>query len=132
MAVTKENRTRKIEKKVRFTEEEYAFVEKLMKHMGAPTFQYFARNQIIQGRLVRYDFSELKAQRVALNRIGSNINQIAKRANESRTVSPREVGEVLNLLKEIELLLSVQLSDKQKAIYRRRKNYKVRTFGEWD
>ncbi len=124
------NRKRPIRKEVYFTEQEYGQVQYAMKQMKAPTFQYYAKNQLVQGKLVQIDFSELKALRVAINRIGGNINQIAKHANENQEISTENLSQVLDYLSELKEMVAAKLSSAEKKSLQERKR-KVRTYDEW-
>ncbi|VTP86084.1 plasmid mobilization relaxosome protein MobC [Streptococcus equi] len=124
-------RKRHIRKEVYFTEQEYKQVQYVMEQMQAPTFQYYAKNQLIQGKLVKIDFSELKNLRIAINRIGGNINQIAKHANENQTINQEELGQVLELLSDIKEMVAVKLSSVEKKSLQERKEKEIRTYDEW-
>lgn len=124
------NRKRNIRKEVYFTEQEYRQVQYAMEQMQAPTFQYYAKNQLVQGKLVQIDFSELKALRVAVNRIGGNINQIAKHANENQEISTEDLAQVLDYLSELKNMMAAKLSSAEKKSLQERKR-KVRTYDEW-
>ena len=108
-----ENRKRYIERKVRLTPSENEQIKRIMTEHGMPSFQYYARNMLCLGRVVKIDFSELKNLRVAINRIGGNINQIAKRANESEVISLEEIQDVLASLSEIKNLIDNTVSEKE-------------------
>ncbi|MBF0786666.1 MULTISPECIES: plasmid mobilization relaxosome protein MobC [unclassified Streptococcus] len=124
------NRKRPIRKEVYFTEQEYKQVQHAMEQMQAQTFQYYAKNQLVQGKLVQIDFSELKALRVAINRIGGNINQIAKHANENQDITKEELAQVLEHLSELKEMVAVKLSSAEKKSLQERKRT-VRTYDEW-
>lgn len=124
------NRKRPIRKEVYFTEQEYKQVQHAMEQMQAQTFQYYAKNQLVQGKLVQIDFSELKALRVAINRIGGNINQIAKHANENQDITKEELAQVLEYLSELKEMVAVKLSSAEKKSLQERKRT-VRTYDEW-
>lgn len=123
-------RKRNVRKEVYFTEKEYRQVQHAMEQMNAPTFQYYAKNQLIQGQVVRIDFSELKNLRVAVNRIGGNINQIAKHANENDAITNTELAQVLDYLSEIKDMMAAKLSHAEKKALLERKRV-VRTYDEW-
>lgn len=108
-----ENRKRYIERKVRLTPSENEQIKRIMTEHGMPSFQYYARNMLCLGRVVKIDFSELKNLRVAINRIGGNINQIAKRANESEEISLEKIQDVLASLTEIKNLIDNTVSEKE-------------------
>ncbi|WP_449457802.1 plasmid mobilization protein [Streptococcus suis] len=131
MARIKEKRTRNIEMKVRFTLKEYQQIEKNMEQMKAKSFQYYAKNQLIHGQLVQIDFPELKALRVAINRIGANINQIAKQANEDQHTSTEMLEQVLGHLTEIREMVSAKLSSEEKQSLQARKRIVRMDIDEW-
>lgn len=116
-----DRRKRNIRKEIYFTQKEYNQVRHAMAQMNAPTFQYYAKNQLIQGKLVQIDFSELKNLRVAINRIGGNINQIAKHANENQTISSEELEQVFDYLSEIKDMVAAKLSSAEKESLQERK-----------
>lgn len=110
-----ENRKRYIERKVRLTPVENKQIKRIMAEHGMPSFQFYAKNMLCLGRVVKIDFSELKSLRVAINRIGGNINQITKRANESAEISLKEIQDVLAHLSEIRNLIDDTVSSKEKG-----------------
>lgn len=126
-----DRRKRNIRKEIYFTQKEYNQVRHTMAQMKAPTFQYYAKNQLIQGKLVQIDFSELKNLRVAINRIGGNINQIAKHANENQTISSEELEQVLAYLSEIKEMVATKISSAEKKSLQERKTKEIRTYDEW-
>ena len=75
MTILKEKRRRNIEMKVRFKPEEYSQVRKAMEQMGTKNFQYYAKNQLVQGKLVQIDFSELKNSKYCTKKIIKNCIQ---------------------------------------------------------
>ena len=131
MSQKKENRKRYIQKLIRLTPEENEQIKHAMKQMQVPTFQYYAKNQLVQGKLVQIDFSELRALRVAVNRIGGNINQIAKHANENQEISREELAQVLAYLSELKDMVATKLSSAEKKSLQERKEKVIRTYDEW-
>ena len=131
MSQKKENRKRYIQKLIRLTSEENEQIKHAMKQMQVPTFQYYAKNQLVQGKLVQIDFSELRALRVAVNRIGGNINQIAKHANENQEISREELAQVLAYLSELKDMVATKLSSAEKKSLQERKEKVIRTYDEW-
>ena len=126
-----DKRKRSIRKEVYFTPDEYRQLQTAMSQMQTPTFQYYAKNQLIQGRVVQIDFSELKDLRVAINRVGGNINQIAKHANENQTISSEELLQVLDCLSEIKEMVSAKLSSEEKRSVQERKRIVRMDIEEW-
>ena len=127
----RENRKRYIQKLIRLTPEEDRQIKTAMAQMGVPSFQYYAKNQLVQGKGVQIDFSELKDLRVAINRVGTNINQIAKHANENQGVTPEEVAQVIDYLSELKEMVAVKLSSAEKKSLQERKAKTIRTYDEW-
>lgn len=127
----RENRKRYIQKLIRLTPEEDRQIKTAMAQMGVPSFQYYAKNQLVQGKVVQIDFSELKDLRVAINRVGTNINQIAKHANENQGVTPEEVAQVIDYLSELKEMVAVKLSSAEKKSLQERKVKTIRTYDEW-
>jgi hypothetical protein len=127
----RENRKRYIQKLIRLTPEEDRQIKTAMAQMGVPSFQYYAKNQLVQGKVVQIDFSELKDLRVAINRVGTNINQIAKHANENQGVTPEEVAQLIGYLFELKEMVAVKLSSAEKKSLQERKVKTIRTYDEW-
>ena len=131
MPQRKEKRKRYIQKLIRLTPEENEQIKIAMIQMNAPSFQYYAKNQLVQGKLVQIDFSELKNLRVAVKRIGSNINQIAKHANENQTITPEELAQVLELLSDLKEMVAAKLSNEEKRSLLERKRTVRTDIEEW-
>ena len=121
MMQKRENRKRYIQKLIRLTPEEDRQIKTAMAQMGVPSFQYYAKNQLVQGKVVQIDFSEL----------GTNINQIAKHANENQGVTPEEVAQVIGYLSELKEMVAAKLSSAEKQSLQERKVKTIRTYDEW-
>jgi len=80
------NRTRNIVLRVPVTAEERAMIERKMQQMGTGCFSVYARKMLIDGYVIRLDYSDVKAMTAELQKIGTNINQIAKRVNAKAVV----------------------------------------------
>lgn len=128
---SRKNRTRKIRKEVCFTPEEYEHVKLIMEDMGIEKFQYYAINQLQYGQLVTIDFSELKHLRVAINRIGVNINQIAKYVNEDQLTTVQELEQVQKELAQLKELLYSFLGDQAEDSLEKRKQTIRTDITEW-
>ncbi|HFI0446614.1 TPA: plasmid mobilization relaxosome protein MobC, partial [Streptococcus suis] len=68
---------------------------------------------------------------VAINRIGSNINQIAKQANEDQHTSTEMLEQVLDHLTEIREMVSAKLSSEEKQSLQARKRIVRMDIDEW-
>lgn len=90
-----------IQKKIRLTEEEARFISTKVAESGMTNFNAFARIMLIMGEVKILNFAELKELRQAIHRIGVNVNQIAKKVNEDDQVSLKELGQILELQKDL-------------------------------
>ncbi|WP_267257354.1 plasmid mobilization protein [Streptococcus agalactiae] len=76
-----EKRYREIQKKIRVTPEENELIKKRMVNHHFKNFNTYARYMLLTGEIVMVDYSELIKLRTEINRIGTNINQLAKFVN---------------------------------------------------
>ena len=111
----KEKRKRMIQKKIRLTEEEARFISTKIAESGMTNFNSFARIMLIMGEVKILNFEELKELRQAINRIGVNVNQIAKKVNEDDQVSLNELSQILELQKYLKDTVNqfIQKQEKQ-------------------
>ena len=65
-----------------------------MGQAGATNFSAFAAEMLLQGEVKSYDFSNLKKLNASIGRIAGNINQIAKRCNENKSVHTNDVEQL--------------------------------------
>ena len=89
-----ENRKRPIAKRIWFSEDEWSNVEAKMGQAGVINFSAFAAEMLLRGQVKTYDFSHLKELNAYMGRIAGNINQIAKRCNENKSVHTNDVGQL--------------------------------------
>ena len=105
------NRSRKNRLTVCLDDTEKMILEKKFQGSGLSSISQFIRYQIVYGDVFVTDFRELKETRTEINRIGNNINQIAKRMNETGTAFIQDVKEVKKLMKKIDDLLLKALKE---------------------
>ena len=89
-----ENRKRPIAKRIWFSEDEWSKVEAKMGQAGVINFSAFAAEMLLRGQVKTYDFSHLKELNAYMGRIAGNINQIAKRCNENKSVHTNDVEQL--------------------------------------
>ena len=89
-----ENRKRPIAKRIWFSEDEWSKVEAKMGQAGVINFSAFAAEMLVRGQVKTYDFSHLKELNAYMGRIAGNINQIAKRCNENKSVHTNDVEQL--------------------------------------
>ena len=95
------NRTRNIVLRVPVTAEERALIEKKMQQMGTRCFSTYARKMLIDGYVIKIDYSDIKAMTAELQKIGTNINQIARRVNATGTIYAQDIEDIKGVLNEI-------------------------------
>lgn len=96
-----ENRKRKVQTIVRVTEEERALIEEKMKQLPTQNLAAYARKMLIDGYIILLDMQEIKAHSAQLQKIGGNINQIAKRVNETARIYTEDMDELKRLMDEV-------------------------------
>ena len=90
----KPNRKRNITVYVMVTERERDLIARKMEQANAYNMSAYIRKMAIDGMVVRLDLSDVR-EMVRLLRITSdNVNQIAKRANETRNIYGADVAEL--------------------------------------
>ena len=86
-----ENRKRNVQIIVRVTEEERALIEEKMKQIPTINLSAYTRKMPIDGYL---DLQEIKAHTAQLQKTGVNVNQIARRINETGHIYADDVDEL--------------------------------------
>ena len=112
--MTKEKRNRYIEKKIRLRPDENNYIINKMDNAGRKNFNAFALEMLIQGQVTIVDFKTLNDLKIAIDRVGKNINQIAKKVNESGDVSKSDIDETKKLLKKIETVVYQSIQSEYK------------------
>ena len=77
------NRERPIQKKLWLTPQEEKLIEHKMKQLGTKNFGAYARKMLIDGYVIKVDYTEQKKLAAAVNKIGININSICRRINST-------------------------------------------------
>ena len=96
-----DGRKRTVQIKFRVTEQERELIEQKMKQIPTNNLAAYMRKMAIDGRVIVVDYSELRAVGVEIQKIGVNINQIAKRANATGNVYEQDIAEIKGVLAEI-------------------------------
>lgn len=104
------NRKRDIQKKLFVNEEEDKIIKEKMKQLGTDNFGAYARKMLIDGYIVKTDYTEIKNLSKEINKIGVNINQIAKRTNETNRIYEEDIKELKGELEQVWQLLKLNLS----------------------
>ena len=87
-------RKRDIQLKVRVTPEERAMVEAKMAQLGTTNMGAYLRKMAIDGYVVKLDLPELREMVSLLRRSSNNLNQLARRANETGRIYPEDLADI--------------------------------------
>lgn len=85
---------RSIRISVRLTEEEHRLLKEKMARIGVTNQEAFLRKMALDGLVIRLDLPELKQMISLLRYTSNNINQIAKRLNESGRTYDTDLAEI--------------------------------------
>ncbi|MCO4669960.1 mobilization protein [Streptococcus infantarius subsp. infantarius] len=75
------NRTRVNRFEFRANDDEAAKLRKRINLSNKETFQAYAYDLLLEGKIETYDYSELQRLRIEVNRIGQNVNQLVRYVN---------------------------------------------------
>ena len=98
------NRKRKIQLKIWVDEEEKELIQEKMKQLGTSQIGAYLRKMAIDGYVINFDTTDIKTFSKELQKIGRNINQIAKRVNSTNSIYREDMEEIRERQKEIWLL----------------------------
>jgi len=96
-----ENRKRNVQIIIRVTEEERALIEEKMQQIPTLNLSAYARKILIDGYIITLDLQEVKGHTAQLQKIGVNINQIAKRINETGPIYADDMDEIKRAMEEV-------------------------------
>ena len=95
------NRTRKIVLRVPVTSEERELIRQKMALLHTRNFSAYARKMLIDGYVVHIDTTDIRAQTSELQKIGVNVNQIARRLNSKGPLYTQDVADIKGALAQI-------------------------------
>ena len=80
---------------------ERALIEQKMKLVPTRNMAAYLRKIAIDGYIIQTDHSDIKGMTAEIQKIGVNINQIAKRVNATGSVYQEDIEEIKGVLAEI-------------------------------
>lgn len=83
------------------SDEERNLMEQKMELAGIKTVSAYIRQQIRYGFVYEVDYAPIREMNAQLGKIGSNVNQIAKRVNETHRIYAEDVKELKEMMGEI-------------------------------
>ena len=104
-------RTRPIRKEICLNEQELNLIHHKMRQLGTHNFGAYARKMLIDGYIIKVDYTEQKKLAAAVSRAATNINQICRRINSTGRCYEDDVAELKTQQAEIWELLKVRQKD---------------------
>jgi len=105
------DRTRPIRKEICLNETELNLIQQKMRQLGTHNFGAYARKMLIDGYIIKVDYTEQKKLAAAVNRIASNINQICRRINSTGHFYEADVADLKDRLGDVWELLNARQKD---------------------
>lgn len=105
-----QNRARAEQLIVRVTPEEKQLIQKKMQQLGTDNFSRYARKMLIDGYVIHVDLAEFQPLANEVNKVGVNINQIAKTVNATGMIYGDDMQQLKEMMDEIWRLLKSSLS----------------------
>ncbi len=96
-----ENRKRNVQIIVRVTEDERALIEEKRKQIPTMNLSAYSRKMLIDGYIIVLDLQEVKTHTAQLQKIGVNVNQIARRINGTGRIYVDDMDEIKRLMEEV-------------------------------
>ena len=105
------NRTRPIILRLAVTEYEKRLIENKMQQIGTQNFGAYARKMLIDGYIIKVDYTQQKKLAAAVSRAASNINQICRRINSTGHFYDADIAELKARMADVWELLKVRQRD---------------------
>ena len=105
------DRTRPIRKEICLNEQEVNLIRHKMRQLGTQNFGAYARKMLIDGYIIKVDYTQQKKLASAVSRAASNINLICRRINSKGNLYEDDVVELKERQKEIWQLLKSSQSE---------------------
>ncbi len=96
-----DGRKRTVQVKFRVTEAERDLILEKMKLIPTNNMAAYLRKIAIDGYIIQVDHSDIKAMTAEIQKIGVNINQIARRVNSTGSIYQDDIDELKGALDEI-------------------------------
>ena len=105
------DRTRPIRKEICLNEQELNLIQHKMRQLGTHNFGAYARKMLIDGYIIKVDYTEQKKLAAAVSRAAANSNHICRRINQTGHYYADDVAELKERQKEIWQLLKLSQKD---------------------
>ena len=94
-----DGRKRTVQIKFRVTEAERDLILEKMKLIPTRNMAAYLRKIAIDGYIMQVDHTDIKAMTAEIQKIGVNVNQIAKRVNSTGSVYQEDIEEIKGVLR---------------------------------
>ena len=101
-----EKAKRNIHYSFKVSPDEDAAIRQKMKALGIRNRSTYLRAMMLNGYLLKLDLQEMHEAVRLMGKMGSNINQIARRLNEHGSIYETEMDEIVDEQRELKELLS--------------------------
>ena len=105
------DRTRPIRKEICLNEQELNLIQHKMRQLGTHNFGAYARKMLIDGYIIKVDYTEQKKLAAAVSNVAANINHICRRINQTGRFYADDVAELKARQAEIWQLLKQSQKD---------------------
>jgi hypothetical protein len=96
-----DGRLRTVQVKFRVTEAERELIAEKMRLLHTSNMAAYLRKMAIDGYVLAVDYSDMKRVAAEIQKIGVNVNQIARRVNATENVYAEDMAEIKEALAEI-------------------------------
>ena len=94
------------------TDDEKNMIKERIKNIGMRNFSQYARKMVLDGYVIRQDFSEIKKLTQVLGYLSRNINQIALRVNQTHNIYQSDIEDLQRDYASVKRKLLDYLSNK--------------------
>ena len=102
------DRTRPIRKEICLNEQELSMVRHKMNQLGTRSFGAYARKMLIDGYIIKVDYTEQKKLAAVVSRIATTITPVCRRINSTGRCYEDDVAELKERMADVWELLKVQ------------------------
>ena len=115
------NRKRVNRFEFRADDKEAANLRRRISLSNKETFQAYAHQMLLNGKIETYDYSELQQLRIEVNRIGQNVNQLIRYVNTFGDLDKELLVALQAEIKKMTKLITKEFKTKGKATSKRSK-----------
>ena len=99
------DRTRPIRKEICLNEQELNLIQHKMRQLGTHNFGAYTRKMLVDGYIIKVNYTEQKKLAAAVSNVAANINHICRRINQTGRFYAADIAELKARQEEIWLLL---------------------------